>query len=211
MTASTKTFHEVRFPFALALGASGGPERKTDIIPLQSGGEARNTAWADSRRRWNAGPGVQTLDDLQTLIAFFEARRGALHGFRFRDPLDNRSCAPSAQPSATDQHLGQGDGTQTRFALVKHYESGGETWTRRIFKPVAGSLRAAIDGVEQPAELDPQTGDLVFADPPPDGASVTAGFAFDCPVRFDTDRLGIALDMIGAGSVPDVPLIELKL
>ena len=203
-------FHEIRFPFALALGASGGPQRRTEITTLVSGREARNTPHADSRRRWDAGPGLKSLDDVDTLLAFFEARRGALHGFRFRDPLDNRSCKPSLAPQPTDQVLGMGDGVTTGFQLVKRYESGGDSWTRTIAKPVDGSVRVAVDGVEAGFSVDLTTGVVTLDIAPADGAEVTAGFAFDCPVRFDTDRLEIGLDAIGAGRA-QVPLIELIL
>ncbi|WP_417494671.1 TIGR02217 family protein [Maricaulis sp.] len=204
-------FHEIRFPFAVALGAVGGPRRRTEIVTLVSGREERNSPWADSVRRWDAGPGVKSLDDLNTLIAFFEARRGRLHGFRFRDPIDNRSCAPSAAPSMLDQVIGTGDGVRAEFQLVKHYASGGESWTRSIAKPVEGTVSVAVDGVETEGSVDHATGQVSFADPPADGAAITAGFAFDCPVRFDTDQLDIALDAIGAGAAPSVPLVELRL
>jgi uncharacterized protein (TIGR02217 family) len=202
-------FHEIRFPFSVALGAIGGPERRTEIVPLQSGREERNTPWANSRRRWDAGPGVRSLDDVHTLIAFFEARRGPLTGFRFRDPLDNRSCTPSSAPGPEDQVLGTGDGSVTGFQLVKRYESGGEGWTRTIAKPVEGAVRVALDGVETAVSVDHATGLVTFDTPPAPGTTVTAGFAFDCPVRFDTERLDIALEAVGSGGVPSVPLLEL--
>ena len=204
-------FHDIRFPFAVALGAVGGPRRRTEIVTLVSGREERNSPWADSLRRWDAGPGVKSLDDLNTLIAFFEARRGRLHGFRFRDPIDNRSCAPSQAPGALDQLIGTGDGAGTDFQLVKHYASGGESWTRTIARPVEGTVIVAVDGVETEAAVDHAAGLVSFAAPPATGTEITAGFAFDCPVRFDTDQLDIALDAIGAGAAPSVPLVELKL
>src|SRR5581483_3014062 len=114
-------FHEVRFPTAIALGASGGPERRTDIVTLGSGSEERNSRWADSRRRYNAGYGVRSLDDLHAVIAFFEERRGRLYGFRWHVRADWRSCAPGATPAATDQTIGEGDGAMLAFQLVKTY------------------------------------------------------------------------------------------
>ncbi|WP_339738968.1 DUF2460 domain-containing protein [uncultured Maricaulis sp.] len=204
-------FHNIRFPFAVAIGAVGGPQRRTEIVTLISGREERNSPWADSLRRWDAGPGVKSLDDLNTLIAFFEARRGRLHGFRFRDPIDNRSCAPSAVPSMLDQLIGTGDGVTTAFQLVKTYASGAESWARTIAKPVEGTVVVAVDGVEAAVSIDHTTGQVSFAAPPADGAAITAGFAFDCPVRLDTDQLDIALDAVGAGEAPSVPLVELKL
>ena len=204
-------FHEIRFPFAVAIGAVGGPQRRTEIVTLVSGREERNSPWADSLRRWDAGPGVKSLDDLHALIAFFEARRGRLHGFRFRDPIDNRSCAPSAVPHFADQLIASGDGVTTEFQLVKTYTSGAEVWARTIAKPVEGTVSAGIDGVEAAISVDLTTGLVSFPSPPADGALITAGFAFDCPVRFDTDQLDIALDAIGAGEAPSVPLVELRL
>jgi len=41
------------------------------------------------------------------------------------------------------------------------------------------------------------------------GVVVTAGFRFDCPVRFDVDRLDVSLEAFGAGRVVGVPLVEL--
>ncbi len=49
------SFHEIRFPLDVSLGASGGPERRTEVVTLASGHEERNARWADSRRRYNAG------------------------------------------------------------------------------------------------------------------------------------------------------------
>tara|TARA_R110002073_G_scaffold127113_1_gene272313 strand:+ start:2698 stop:3333 length:636 start_codon:yes stop_codon:yes gene_type:complete len=207
-------FHEVRFPFSLALGARGGPQRRTDIVTLGSGREERNSPWAHSRRRWNAGPGVRTLDDLDTLIAFFEARHGQLYGFRFSDPLDHKSCPPTALISALDQPLGTGDGERTEFQLIKRYESGAQSYERPIAKPVGGSVRVAIDDVAQVEDtdftVDTTTGMVAFAVAPGTGAVLTAGFEFDCPARFDADQLAISLDAFGAGDVPDIPIIEVK-
>jgi uncharacterized protein (TIGR02217 family) len=39
-------------------------------------------------------------------------------------------------------------------------------------------------------------------------ATVTAGFLFDVPVRFDIDRLDIELTSFDAASAPAIPLIE---
>ena len=64
-------FHDVLFPTAIALGASGGPERRTQIVTLASGREERNQQWTHSRRRYDAGYGVKSLDDIYAVIAFF--------------------------------------------------------------------------------------------------------------------------------------------
>lgn len=202
-------FHDVLFPLSVGLGARGGPERFTEIVELASGHEERNSPWAHSRRRWDAGPGVRSADDLALLTAFFEARRGRLHAFRFRDPADHASCLPSAQVSASDQLLGLGDGTRTHFSLLKRYGEGQGGYLRPIALPVAGSVLVAVNGAAADFTLD--GAEIVLAEPAPDGASVSAGFRFDVPVRFDTDRLEIALDAFRAGAVFSVPLVEVRL
>jgi uncharacterized protein (TIGR02217 family) len=207
-------FHEIRFPLAIGFGASGGPERRTEIVTLGSGHEERNSPWAMSRRRYNAGLGLRALDDVHRLIEFFEARHGRLHGFRWKDRTDGKSCTPGAPVSATDQLLGLGDGARLSFPLVKHYASGGTSYTRAIAKPVAGSVRVAVDGIEVgPADfaVDHTTGIVTFAAAPAEGASVTAGYEFDVPVRFDTDFLDIDLGAFEAGSVPNVPIVEIRI
>ena len=206
-------FHEVRFPTAIAFGASGGPERKTDIVALGSGHEERNSRWADSRRRYNAGYGVKSLDDLHEAIAFFEERRGRLYGFRWRDRVDWKSCAPGATPAATDQAIGIGDGTTTNFQLVKTYGVTNTPWTRTIAKPVASSILVAVDGtpLREGWSCDDTTGVVTFADAPDEGAAITAGYEFDVPVRFDSDTLEINLSHFAAGDIPAIPLVEIRM
>jgi len=88
-------FHDVRFPTNLSLGSLGGPERRTEIVTFANGHEERNTPWAQSRRRYDAGLGLRSLEDLETVIAFFEARQGMLHAFRWKDWVDFRSARAS--------------------------------------------------------------------------------------------------------------------
>lgn len=210
-------FHDVLFPTGISLGAQGGPERRTDIVALGSGHEQRNARWADSRRSYNAGYGVRSLDDLHEVLAFFEERRGRLHGFRWRDPLDWRSGPPGAAPSPLDQVIGTGDGETLLFRLVKRYGSQFQPWDRTIAKPVAGSIKVAVNGIEQAVGADYQadvtSGEVVFlsASIPPPGSIVTAGFDFDVPVRFDTDRLEVSLQSFRAGAIPNIPIIEVRL
>jgi len=211
------SFHDIRFPTDISRGAQGGPERRTDVIVLGSGYEERNARWAASRRSYNAGYGVKSLDDLHAVIAFFEERRGRLYGFRWRDHADCKSCAPGAVPSPLDQVLGTGDGERAAFLLQKIYGGVHAPWTRDILKPVDGSVRIAVDGVEAEAGVafgvDAASGTVTFADGhiPAAEAEITAGFEFDVPVRFDTDRLEINVQGFRHGAIPHIPIIEIRL
>jgi uncharacterized protein (TIGR02217 family) len=196
------SFHDVNFPIPLAFGASGGPVRQTEIITLVSGHEQRNTAQANSRRRYDAGVGVKSLEDMQILIAFFEARRGQLHGFRFRDPMDYKA----------DGEIGIGDATTTEFQLYKTYADVAGSWKRNITKPKAGTLIIKLGTTLTTAfSVDNTTGKIVFNAPPASGVIITAAYEFDVPVRFDADQLTTSLESFGAGGAVHVPLIEVKI
>ncbi len=194
------------------MGYTGGPERRTEIATLGSGFEERNSPWAHSRRRYNAGSGVKTFDDLHNVIAFFEARMARLHGFRWKDRADYKSVAPSGSVTASDQTIGTGDGATTAFQLTKTYISGSQSYARNIKKPVAGTVLIALDGVAQSSgwSVDTSTGIVTFDTAPLAAAAITAGFEFDVPVRFDTDGLSVNLDNFNAGEIPSIPILEVK-
>lgn len=206
-------FCEDRFPDDISRGARGGPERRTQVVELASGYEERNASWAHSRRRFDVAYGIRRADDLARVVAFFEARRGRLQAFRFKDWSDYKSCLPSRPVSELDQEIGSGDGTTTSFALAKTYGKGQDAYQRRIAKPVAGTIRVALNGAEQFTgwAADATTGLVSFETAPDPGVIISAGFEFDTPVRFDADTLDVTLDLERLGSITAIPLIEVRL
>ncbi|KQV63833.1 DUF2460 domain-containing protein [Rhizobium sp. Root1220] len=210
----TGGFHEVRFPLRLSLSTSGGPERRTDIVNLSNGRESRNSRWRNARRSYDAGSGLRSIADLYDILAFFEARRGELHGFRFRDPVDWKSSGPDRPVAEGDQVIGTGDGERATFQLVKTYGDAAASSTRPISKPVAGSVVVAVDGLSQAPSAfvcDPVAGIVTFlpGNIPATGALVSAGFEFDVPVRFATGRIDFNLSAFNAGRIPTIPLTEI--
>ena len=205
-------FHEVRFPDNISRGARGGPERRTQIVELASGAEERNASWANSRRRYDVAYGIRRADDLAAVVAFFEARNGRLHGFRFKDWADFKSCLPSQMPGPTNQPIGTGNGAATLFQLTKRYTSGAQSWMRAIPKPVAGTVTIALNGTAQASgwSVSTTTGLITFTTAPASGVAITAGFEFDVPVRFDTDALDVTLDLERLGSITSIPLVEIR-
>lgn len=208
------SFHEERFPPNLSFGSIGGPERRTEIVTLANGFEERNTPWAHSRRRYDAGVGMRSLDDVELLIAFFEARRGQLYGFRWKDWADYKSGLPSVEPNFRDQLIAWGDGVKTAFQLIKIYKSGEHEYARPIQKPTIGSVKVGIQGDQLQEsvhfEVDTTTGIITFGTPPDIGANVTAGYEFDVPVRFDAERIQTSVASFQAGEVPNVPVVEVR-
>lgn len=205
-------FHEDQFPSDISKGSAGGPERLTDIVTLRSGYEERNTIWAHSRRRYDASLGLRHIDDLHDVIEFFEARRGRLHGFRWKDWADFKSVGPGSVTTAFDQVIGVGDGSTQDFQLQKTYSSGGSTYTRPIRKPVAGTVKVARNGVAVVSgwTVDTATGIVHFSSAPTAGWEIRAGFEFDVPVRFDTDFMSISVDAFEAGSISAIDILEIR-
>jgi uncharacterized protein (TIGR02217 family) len=202
-------FHDVRFPEDISYGSSGGPEFSTSVVASVSGHEQRNIHWANARARYNVAYGVRTDAQLSVLIAFFRARFGRAHAFRFRDWADWQT-APVI--SANDSWLGDGNGSRTTFQLLRRYASGYQEHVRTISKPVPGTVRVALQGTEINSgwSVNALTGLLTFDAAPAPGVLITAGFAFDVPVRFDTDHLATSLDSYGIGSALDVPVVEVR-
>ncbi len=209
------SFHEIRFPTNLSFGSAGGPERRTDIVTLANGYEERNTPWSHSRRRFDAGLGMRSLNDLEILLAFFESRRGQLHAFRLKDWMDYKSCPIAREVAQDDQVIGLGDGIVSSFQLIKTYLSGVNSYVRPISKPVAGSVLVGVDGANLiegvDFDVDATTGILTLSEAPATDAVITAGFQFDVPVRFDTDLIQTSIASFNAGSVPNVPIVEVRI
>jgi uncharacterized protein (TIGR02217 family) len=193
-----EAYDDVRFPIAIGREASVEPAFSTAVVVTANGFEQRNSDWADARLRFDVGPGIRGEAELQELIAFFRARRGAAVAFRFADPFDHE---------AEEQLLGEGDGLRTEFTLVKRYGSQ----VRRITRPVAGSVRLFVAGAERVSGWTLGEKGLVrFAEAPLEGAEVRASYSFDVPVRFAEDRLMLSRATFEAGEVASVPLIEVR-
>ena len=205
-------FDEIRFPDDISRGASARPRRITDIVTLRSGHEQRNTIWANSRRSYNAALGVRDLDDIYAVIDFWEARRGALRGFRFKDWSDFKSVAPNTSLSNTDQVMLFL--TSTTFQLQKEYSAASNPWVRPIDKPVDNGTITIRDNTGPLVEttnytVNYSTGVVTFNLAPT--GTPTAGFEFDVPVRFKDEDLEINVALVDVGSAPDINLVEVRI
>jgi uncharacterized protein (TIGR02217 family) len=206
------SFDDIAFPVRLALGSSGGPSFSTDVVEVASGYESRNRNWSKARLSFDVGSRTVELAEWELLRDFFYARGGKARGFRYPDPLDFKSCAASAVPTALDQPIGTGDGANMVFQLTRRYVSGAVTHSRTITRPRAGSVLVARAGVQvfSGFTVDATTGRITFATPPAFGIAVTAGFLFDVPVRFDTDSLAPTAVNKRTVMLPEIPLIEVR-
>lgn len=207
-------FHEEQFPANLSFGALGGPQRRVDVVTLANGYEERNTPWAHSRRVYDAGLGLRSLDDVEAVIAFYEARFGQMFGFRWKDWSYYKSGKPSVAVDRQDQQIAVGDGVTTTFQLIKTYRSGGHVYARPITKPVRGTVLVAVEQDDKldtvDYTVDETNGVITFNHPPDPDTRVFAGYEFDVPVRFDSDSLLTNIASFNAGQVPDIPVREVR-
>lgn len=191
-------FHDVRFPDAVARGATGGPEYSTDVVSVASGYEQRNQNWDLARGRWDISTGIRTREQMAEVIAFFRARKGRAYGFRFKDWSDFQADAEPLAPTASP----------LVWQLVKRYASGASEEARVITKPVPGTVVVRIDGNIVSPAIDHLTGRVTFDTEPT--AQPYADFEFDVPVRFDSDHLAVTMRHFDSAIVPSIPLIEIR-
>lgn len=194
-------FHDIRLPDDVEQGATGGPTFQTSILPMASGFEQANIDWAEARHTWELAYGVQSQEDYAVVRAFFFARRGMAHTFRFKDWSDFQLF---------DEVQGVGDGTNTTFQLIKTYEGDGPApYIRRITRPVAGTVVFKVDGVVV-GVTDNGLGNYTISPAPASGKVVTASCEFDMRVRFNVDQFGLQIDQPDSGAVGSLPIIEVR-
>jgi len=201
-----------RFPTSLSYETEGGPEYSTEVLILYSGYEQRNERWNEPLFRFNAATAIQNSTNLYTLLQFFHAVGGKAHGFRFKDPTDYKSCAPSGTISNADQTI-VSDATngQTTAQIYKTYVQGALTRTRSIKKPVANTLVLAKNSVAFTSgwSVDTATGIITFSPALSLHDVITGGYEFDVPVRFDTDKLPTKLIYYLNGEA-EVPIVGIR-
>jgi len=203
-------FHDVQFPPSIAEGAEGGPEYSTSVIATSGGYEQRVANWSIGRGRWNAGTGLKDDADVAELIAFFRARQGRLHGFRFKDWSDY---------TLPRQAIGLTDGVDATWQIFKAYVSGPATATRPITRPVPGTVQCWVNNAPIPLgvgagefQVNLATGVITLGATlaATTGQAIEAACEFDVPARFDTDALPLRLTAFHIGEWPDVPVVELR-
>lgn len=204
----------VLLPPGYAYGFSGGPAFDTRFHRMDGYGEQRVQVVDEPLWKWQAvRKNFRNEADVDGLLRWFLARRGALYGFLFLDPRDFSTSADGrTAPSMLDQVIGFGDGVRTRFKLRKQYnDPGGMTaraFPRRVvpMTGVASESVAVVIDVEPGASLAPATAidgvqdvgatflpnslEVELTAPPAIGEQVTWGGYLVTPVRFDetTDK-----------------------
>lgn len=204
------SFHDVRLPEQMELGATGGPAWSTQIVTTAGGAERRNANWSQARRSYNLASGLRTRADMATLLAFWHARQGRAFGFRFKDWADFEMPR---------QAVGTTNGSQAAFPIFKRYASGGVQHDRLITRPVSGTVRCWQSGVERTLGGGPTqfavnlaTGMITLGGTlaATTGQAVEVSCEFDVPVRFDMDDMELELRTFASQRWGSIRLIEIR-
>jgi uncharacterized phage protein (TIGR02218 family)/uncharacterized protein (TIGR02217 family) len=152
--------------------------------------EQRIVEWADPIRVFNLSRSALRTEDLDRLLDFHEARKGAKGDFLYRDLSDDRA-------TRIPVNLGNGastqgvlypdaDGTRTEFILTKAYSCGGSVHYRPILYPDAG-LKIYRGNTELSGYV--VAPDRIVFDSPPSAGLLTWEGTFKIPCSFESDRL----------------------
>lgn len=203
------SFHEILFPTDISFHSKGGPKFKTGVFTADSGFEKRIIDWAQARAEYDASYGIKDQSQMDKVTAFFYARRGRAHAFRFKDWNDYKLNGVA--------FLGTGSPT---VQITKTYTSAqaqiSQSWTftRKITKPAWNSISGVtVNGsvVTSPGAytVDYNTGIMTFTTPPAEGDVIVIGSGeFHVPVRFDSDHLAVKHEFWNTVSWDSIPLIE---
>ena len=227
-------YDDVIMPRSVRFGSSSGPTTSTQVVVTGGGHRKANRRWDQHLRRF-ALTYLREPEDIHAILEIFEGVDGPANSFLARDWNDWNTTAgrmkpgDEAQITAFDQPLRNtadnsflADGATRTFQMVKRYLPGSAGHTRVIEKPQAGTIRAAVDGVEllegSPTDftVNTATGIVTFQTAPgatgsPTAVPVTWGGAFHVPVAFVNDEFIQGLQSAETTELPDIPLIEVRL
>lgn len=194
----------------IEIGAKARPRYSTDIVTTDGGYEFRTSRWAyplfsfeftvepGNSADDSADPASQTLKEFVNL---WHACGGRYNTFKFRHWSDY---------IATGNVIGTGDGMTLAFQLYRTYTAGAVTRTRKITRPVQGSVTAYVNGIESPVSVNEGTGVITFGLAPTNGSTITADFQFDIPVRFGDDELEMVALMTDLDQPVNITLMEVR-
>lgn len=193
-------FLDIRFPDDISSGSSGGPSYRTSVVESLNGKKKKNIIWTYPLHIYDVSYAVKTRLELEAVIDFFHVCQGRANNFRFKDWADFKSCSVLQAIAPTDQVIGVGNGVITSFQLIKTYSRLGFSKTRKITKPIASTVVAALNGTTTTAFTLNDLGVITFASPPAPGVTISAGYEFDVPCEFGSDDLETSLDTYISGS-----------
>ena len=212
------SFHEVRFPTEISRGAQGGPERRTDVVVLGSGYRGAQQPLGELAAELQRGL-RRSPRSTRCMPSSRSSRSGAGGSTVFAGaitPTGSR-VAPQAVPTRArsgDRHRRRGDGgvcssrrptARARAVGARDQEAGcGNGADRGRRSDQDAGVDFTVDAATGIGHV--SAGPCAWRE-----AAITAGFEFDVPVRFDTDKLEVSLSGFQHGAIPNIPIVEIRL
>ena len=200
----------VRLPVDVEKEAVGGPVWNTDVVIGGSGFVSTNQRWERPLYRFDISYGIQTLADLNDVRDVFMGARGRAYGFRFKDWADYEI------PLITNV-IGTGDGVETAFQIYKVYNHTVRPFSRKITRPVSGTMEVQVAGVPYTEgagatgySVNYSTGIITFNVAPPNLDAIYCKCQFDVPVMFSDDSLMLTLFTEDAGLIEQIMIQEVR-
>lgn len=123
-------FFEELFPPEISLQMSGGPRFFTSKAYMLTGQRLSNREAAYPLHDYSLAHPPQGESDFERLRAFFYVVGGDADGFRFKDWTDYKATLSNASTTLVSTGV---------YQLNRIYVYGARTFTRPIYKPVAGA------------------------------------------------------------------------
>lgn len=189
------SFIETRLLEQLSYGFSGGPTWNTRKVGLRSGITRRNIQRSRPLHSFTGSFDRRDSVAIATLLATFNATRGAAYGFRFKNPMDYE---------VTDSPLVTADGTVQEVQLTREFTFGLETVQVPVRKP-NNDVQLYANSVAIGSSVDTTTGIVTFT--ANNGDVITWSGTFDLPVHFVNDEFMATIENWDATTV-DLQLEE---
>jgi uncharacterized protein (TIGR02217 family) len=178
------------------------PIWSTIIQTSANGKETRATNWSYPRYKFDLSfefleDSSSQIDDIHTIIGFYNARKGAYDDFLFKDDTDYQM---------TGQNIGSGNGQSTIFQIVRNY--GG------FLEPVKGvkssTLKVYLDGVLTTDYTLSDYGVITFNSAPANTVAITVDCEFYYRVRFNDDDVTFNNFLKNLWECNNITLIKVK-
>lgn len=180
------SFSEERLDLGYDYGTVATITTKTSIIESKNGTEQRTPQWYQPLLQFNIGERSEINDQLDQLIAFYQARKGAYQGFRFKDWSDYQFSTIITLDA------------NKQAQLFKAYSVAGFTVKRPLIKIVPGSILVSVGNspVTTGWTVNFNTGIITFDQVQTEPIQVSG--EFDVPVRFATDKINLRFEAFEA-------------
>lgn len=209
-------FLEERFPLDVRLGMSYADDYTVLITTTAGGAEYRQLVQPFPVRSFHVNFTTDQADLWARVLALYHRAYGKFAGFRVKCLDDFSTHNLTGTPSPLDETLA--NSATGIYQLRNFYGTNGTALAgvgypaRTIYKPVAGTVVAAKNGVTISSGLsvDTTTGRITISPAPLITDTITAGCQFDIPCRFNSQIEVTSIDVVirDCGSIDLIELLQ---